>query len=155
MTDLLQPIAIEEDPENKKRKTNDGGAKTTITNHFPVVPKTPPSPPILKEGRYSNPKQDLTKDMSKATVFIDSTLTFLYLMIDVPSDRDHVERYCIIVTRLFSAIRQADPTVVLVQYETQPKYSGREKEVSADLCIDHPRKMPRSITQLQKFFPKG
>ena len=155
MTDLLQPIAIEEDLENKKRKTTDEGARTTIINHFPVVSKTPTSPPILKEGRYSNPKQDLTKDMSKATVFVGSTLTYLYLMIDVPPDRDHVERYRIVVTRLLSAIRQADPTAVLVQYETQPKYSGKEKEVSADLCIDHPRKMPRSITQLQKFFPKG
>ena len=75
--------------------------------------------------------------------------------LDVPSDRDHAERHRIAVTRLFSAIRQADPTAVLVQHETKPKTSGKEKEVSADLCIDHPRKMPRLITQLQKFFPKG
>ena len=30
-----------------------------------------------------------------------------------------------------------------------------KKEVSATLCIDHPRKIPRSITQLHKFFLKG
>ena len=42
-----------------------------------------------------------------------------------------------------------------MQCETKPKHSGKEKEVSANLCIDHPRKMPRSYTQLQKFFPKG
>ena len=155
MTEPPQSIAIEEDPENKKRKTADEGARSTITNHFPVMSKTPTSPPILKEGRYSNPTHNLTKDSSKDKVFVGSTLTFLYLMVDIPSDKDHVERYRIVLTRLLSAIRQADPTAVLVQYETKPKYSGKQKEVSADLCIDHPRKMPRSITQLQKFFPKG
>ena len=84
-----------------------------------------------------------------------STLTFLYLMIDIPIDRNHVERHRIIVTKLLSEIRLADPTAVLVQCETMPKYVGTEKEVDANLCIDHPRKMPRLITQLQKFFPKG
>ena len=155
MTDPSQPIDIEEDQENKKRKTTREGAKTTIANHFPVVSKTPTSPPILKEGKYSNSNEDSTKDNPSNMVFMGSTLTYLYLMIDIPMDRNHVERYCIIVTKLLSEIRQADPEVVLVQYEMTPKYVGTEKEVGANLCIDHPRKMPRSITQLQKFFPKG
>ena len=84
-----------------------------------------------------------------------STLTYLYLMIDIPMDRNHVERYRIIVTKLLSEIRQADPEAVLVQYEATPRYVGTEIEIDANFCIDHPRKMPRSITQLQKYFPKG
>ena len=119
------------------------------------MPKTPTSPPILKEGRYSNTKKDSTDDNLKNMVFMGSTLTFLYLMIDVLINRNHMERCHIIVTKLLSEIRLADPTAVLVQCETTPKYVGAEKEVDANLCIDHPRKMLRSITQLQKFFPKG
>ena len=155
MTDLSQLIDMGEDLENRKRKAITEGTKTTITNHFPVVSKTPTSPTILKEGRCSNPKQDPINDKSKATVFKGSKLTFLCLMIDIPLDKDHVERHRIVATRLFSAIRQGDPTAVLVQHETKPKTSDTEKDASADLCINHPIKMLRSITQLQKFFPKG
>ena len=53
---MSQPTAMVEDSENKKRKANTEGAKSTITNHFPTVPKIPTSPLILKEGRYSNSK---------------------------------------------------------------------------------------------------
>jgi hypothetical protein len=155
MTDPSQPIDIEDDQDSKKRKTTREGATTTITNHFPVVARTPTSPPILKEGKYSNSNEDSTKDNPSNTVFMGSTLTYLYLMIDIPMDRNHVERYRIIVTKLLSEIRQADPEAVLVQYEATPRYVGTEIEIDANFCIDHPRKMPRSITQLQKYFPKG
>ena len=152
---MPSPMTIGEDSDNKKRKLAMEGARSTITNHFPVTPKTPTSPPILKEGKYSNLREEQKEDDTKDKVFIGSALSYLYVMIDIPSDRDHVEKYRIVLTKLLTTIRQADPTAVIMQYETLPKYSGREKEVSANLCIDHPRKMPRSITQLQKFFPKG
>ena len=152
---MPSPMTIGEDSDNKKRKSDTEGARSTITNHFPVTPKTPTSPPILKEGKYSKLREEQKEDDAKDKVFIGSALSYLYIMIDIPSDRDHVEKYRLVLTKLLTTIRQADPTAVIVQYETLPKYSGREKEVSANLCIDHPRKMPRSITQLQKFFPKG
>ena len=155
MTDPSQPIDIEDDQDNKKRKTTRAGATATITNHFPVVAKTPTSPPILKEGKYTNSDKDSTKNNPSDTVFINLNLTYLYLMIDIPMDRNHVERYRIIVTKLLSEIRQADPEAVLVQYEATPKYEGTEIEIDANLRIDHPNKMPRSITQLQKYFPKS
>lgn len=152
---MSPPIAMDEELENKKRKATAEGARSTITTHFPVAPKSPSTPPILKEGRYSSSNEEHKADETKNKVFIGLTLSYLYLMIDIPSDRDHVERYRIVLTRLLSAIRQADPKAVIVQYEASLKYSGKEKEVSADLCLDHPRKMPRSITQLHKFFPKS
>ena len=98
-------MEIEDDQDNKKRKTTRAGAKATITKHFPVVAKTPTSPPILKEGKYSNSDKDSTKNNTSNTVFINSKLTYLYLMIDIPMDRNHVERYRIIVTKLLSEIR--------------------------------------------------
>ena len=39
MTDPSQPIDMEEDKENKKRKATVEGARSTIITHFPVVPK--------------------------------------------------------------------------------------------------------------------
>ena len=147
-------MAIGEDSENKKRKSDTKGARSTITNNFPVTPKTPTSPSILKEGKYSKPNEEQKEDDTKDAVFIGPALSYLCTMIDIPSDRDHVERHRLVLTKLLTMIRQADPTAVVVQYETSPKYSGREKEVPANSCIDHPRKMPRSITQLQKFFQK-
>ena len=144
---------MDEDTENKKRKAAPAGASSTITNHFPVAPKPPPSSPILKEGKYSSQENKVLNTENK--VFRGGALSYLYLMIDIPSDKDYVEKYRITLTRLLSAIKQADPKSVIVQHEATPRYSGKEKEVDANMCLDHPGKMPRSITQLHKFFPKG
>ena len=144
---------MDEDPENKKRKAAPAGARSTITNHFPVATKPLPSPPILKEGKYSSNENKGAYTENK--VFLGATLSYLYLMIDIPSDKDYVEKYRTTLTRLLSAIRQADHKSVIVQYEAVPRYSGKEREVNANMCLDHPGKMPRSITQLHKFFPKG
>ena len=100
---MSSPIAMDEDPENKKRKAATEGARSTIANHFPVATKPPTSPPILKEGRYSS-KENKGKD-TENKVFLEVALSYLYLMIHVPSDRDCVERHRITLTRLLSAVR--------------------------------------------------
>ena len=150
---MSSPTAMDEDTENKKRKAAPAGARSTITNHFPVATKPPPSPPILKEGKYSSKENKVVDTENK--VFLGAALSYLYLMIDIPSDKDHIEKHRITLTRLLSAIRQADPKSVIVQHEATPRCSGKEKEVDANMCLDHPGKMQRSITQLHKFFPKG
>ena len=109
---MSSPTAIDEDPENKKRKAAPEGARSTITNHFPVATKPPPSPPILKEGKYSSKENKVVDTENK--VFLGVALSYLYLMIDIPSDKDHAEKYRITLTRLLSAIRQADPKSVIV-----------------------------------------
>ena len=50
--------------ENKKRKAEVScdSANTTITSHFPVEPKTPKSPPMLKDGRYTKSTKPREKD---------------------------------------------------------------------------------------------
>jgi len=141
------------DIENKKRKNAPTGVSSTITNHFPVAPKPPPSSPILKEGKYSSTGDNVP--VSENKVFRGGELSYLYLMLDIPSDRDCVEKYRMTLTRLLSAIRQADPKAVIVQYKATHRFSDHEKEVDANMCLDHPGKMPRSITQLHKYFPKG
>ena len=67
----------------------------------------------MKEDRYSNPKEDKQHNNTKDVVFIGTTLSLLYLIIDVLSDRDHVERYHTALTGLISAFRQVDPTAVI------------------------------------------
>ena len=95
---MSSPIAMDEDPENKKRKAAPAGARSTITNHFPVATKPPPSPPILKEGKYSSKENKGVCTENK--VFLGAALSYLYLMIDIPSDKDYVEKYRTTLTRL-------------------------------------------------------
>jgi len=111
---MSPPIAMDEELENKKRKATAEGARLMITTHFLVAPKSPSTPPILKEGRYSSSNEEHKADETKNKVFIGLTLSYLNLMIDIPSGRDHVERYRIVLTRLLSAIRQVDPKAVIV-----------------------------------------
>ena len=141
---MSSPIAMDEELENKKRKAAAEGARSTITTHFPVATKSPPSPPILKEERCSSKKNK--DNETKDKVFLGVALSYLHLMIDIPSDRDYAERHHITLTRLLSAVKQADPKSVIVQYEASPKCSGEEIEFAAELCLDHPMKMPQSIT---------
>ena len=151
---MSHSMPMEEDLENKKRKAIAEGA-TTITKHFPVVDRQATSPPILKAGRYSNHTEDKPQERNRDETFAGLSLSYLYLMLDIPPDRDYVERYRIILARLISSLQQADPTAVIVQCDIDLQCSTKEKVISATSCIDHPRRMPRSITQLQKFFPKG
>ena len=92
-----------------------------------MKPKLSPSLPILKEGRYSSPNKGEKNNDTKDRVCAGLMLLFLHLMIDIPLDRDYVEWCQIILTRLLSAIKQADSNVVVAQYKAQPTYSGKEE----------------------------
>ena len=93
------------------------------------MPKTLTSPPILKEGRCSNQKEDHHQDKTKDVVLLGTTLSYLHVMINILSDRDHVKRYRIALTRLISMIREADHNTVIVQCKTKPKFSGKKRSV--------------------------
>ena len=100
------PIIMEEDLKAKKRKLAPSeAAKATITGHFPIKPKSPPSPPILKEDRYSNLNQEEKDNNTKDKVCMGLVLSFLRLMIDIPPDRDYVEQCRLVLTRLLVAIQ--------------------------------------------------
>ena len=97
---------MEEDPENKKRKAiTNKVTKATIAGHFSMKPKSPPSPPILKEDRYSNLNQEEKDNNTKDKVCMGLVLSFLRLMIDIPPDRDYVEQCRLVLTRLLVAIQ--------------------------------------------------
>ena len=88
-------------------------------------------------------------------VCFELLVTYLYLMVNVPLDRDHIERYRIVLNRLFSSIRLANPNATIIQYEAEPKRSNNKNSCSQNLYIDQIGKILRSITQLQKYFPRG
>ena len=42
-------------------------------------------------------------------VCIGSVMTYLYLIVDIMIDRDYIERYWVVLSRLFSSTKAADP----------------------------------------------
>ena len=83
---------MEDNLENQKRKAIATEiTKATIIGHFSATPKSPTSPPILKEGRYPSLNQEGKDKHTKDKVCIELALSFLHLIINVPSDRDYVE----------------------------------------------------------------
>ena len=106
----------QEELDNKKRKVaiDTNSTKTTIISHFNIEPKTLQSPPILKKSIYiRNTKPGETVDLQDPVCF-GLSVTYLYLIVDIPPDRDYIERYRIVLTRLFSSIRLADPNATII-----------------------------------------
>ena len=73
--------------------------------------------------------------------------SFLCLVGNVPPDRDHAERYQLVLTKLFLAIKLDDPNVNIIQCKAELEHSNK-KHFFSKLCIDQPGEIPRSITQL-------
>ena len=44
---------------------------------------------------------------------------------------------------------------MIILYESLPDYMDGLIHYPQSICIDHLTKIPRSVTQLQKYFPKG
>ena len=84
----------QEELDNKKRKVviDTNSTKTTITSQFNVELKTPQSLPILKKSTYTrNTKPGEIVDLQDPLCF-GSSVTYLYLMVNIPPDRDYIER---------------------------------------------------------------
>ena len=85
--------------------------------------------------------------------------TYLHVIVDVSSDKDYVERHRLELTRLFISMRNANQEAVFLPYEQVLERTTEESE-SVILCersdyVDRISKIPRSITQLHKYFLKG
>ena len=111
---------------------------------------------MLKDGRYTKCAKPKGKDADLTNkVCTGSSASYLCLVIDIPPDRDHAERYRIVLTRLLSAIKLTDPNAVIMPYEAEPECSNNKNHYLKKSCVDQPGNIPRSITQLQKFFTRG
>ena len=147
----------QEEIDSKRRKMSGEAVRpiAQITNHFTPKPKTSKSPSALKKSTYINSiSQEVTED-SNNLVCIGSLMTYLYLIVDMPPDRDYIGRYRIVLGRLFSSIKSADPDAVIILYKSAPEWLDDEIYCSCSLYIDQLNKVPRSIVQLLKYFPKG
>ena len=115
---------IQEEIDSKKRKMLDKTGKPTaqITSHFKMIPKMPKSPSALKKSIYTtNAAQEELEDHNDP-VYTGTMITYLYLMVDVPPDRDYIGRYRIVLSRLFSSIKSADPNAVIIPYKSLPDH---------------------------------
>ena len=77
---------------------------------------------MLKDGRYTKSTKPREKDADLMDeVCTGSSESYLHLMVDISPDRDHAERYRIVLTRLLSAIKLADPNAVIMLCEAEPE----------------------------------
>ena len=114
---------IQEEIDSKKRKILDatGKSKAQITSYFKTIPKMPKSPSALKKSTYTmNATQEELED-NNDLVCTGTMITYLYLMVDVPLDKDYIGRYRIVLSRLFSSMKSANPNAVIIPYESLPK----------------------------------
>ena len=92
-----------------------------ITNHFEPKPKMSKSPSALKKSTYTNSiSQEVIED-SNDPVCIGSSMAYSCLMVDVPPDRDYTGRYRMVLGRLFSSMKSADPNAVIIPYKSTPE----------------------------------
>ena len=144
--------------ENKKRKEREGGAKGHITEHFQRSPKSKPPSALKTSTRIVTPsKTELEEPQDPECE--GRAVTYLYVMIDVPPDKDSTGRYRSVLAKLFTTLKTADPDAVILPYEAKPKIltEAEARVITCEriMCIDQVPKIPRSITQLHKYFPKG
>ena len=94
-------------------------SKTHITNHFKIETKIARLPSILRRimyVTYSIPDVEMNMTGSICTA---SSIIYLYLVLDIPLDRDYIGRYKLILGKLFAAIRITNPIAVIILYNSQ------------------------------------
>ena len=129
--------------------------KAQITSHFKMIPKMPKSPSALKKSTYTlNPPQEELEENNNL-VCTGTMITYLYLMVDVPPDRDYIGRYRTVLSKLFSSMKSTNPNAVIIPYESLLDRENYFIHCPRSTCIDNLTKILRSVTQLQKYFPKG
>ena len=151
------PGDSQEEIDSKKRKKLDATDKhkSQITSHFQTVPKTSKSPSALKKSTYTMDATQEELEENNDPVCTGTMATYLYLMVDVPPDRDYIGRYRTVLSKLFSSMKSADPNAVIIPYESSPDCEESFIHCPRSTCIDNLTKIPRSVTQLQKYFPRG
>ena len=145
-----------EEIETKKRKEVDKteGSKSQTSGDFPPTPKVA-SPSALKKGKCGKTHTEETHEDSGDPTCEGSTATYLCLMLDVPPDRDHTGRCRLVLSRLFTSMKNANPETAIMLCQSTLEHSEGMIQCPRKDCIHHLHKLPRSFTQLHKYFPKG
>ena len=113
---------IQEEIDSKKRKMLDATDKhkAQITSHFKTIPKTPKSPSALKKSTYTMNATQEELEENNDPVCTGTMTTYLYLMVDVPPDRDYIGRYRMVLSRLFSSMKSTNLNAVIILYKSLP-----------------------------------
>ena len=113
------------------------------------------SPSALKKSSHAtNTVPDVDADLIDPLDAALST-TCSYLVLDIPPDRDYIGRHRLTLSRLFSAMKSADPNAAMLPCDSKPERAAGKVHCNRNACIDQLNKLPKSITQMQKCFPKG
>ena len=113
------------------------------------------SPSALKKSSCAtNTVPDVNMDVTDPLRTASPT-TCLCLVLDVPPDRDYIGRHKLTLSKLFSAMKSADPNAVILPCDSKPERSDGKVHCNCNACIDQLSKLPKSITQMQKHFPSG
>ena len=126
-------------------RTVSNGLKTDIINYFKVQLKGPKSPSVLRISTYANTSNSRVKLDLIDPVCTESAMTYLYLIVDVSPDRDYMERYRVVLSRLFSSIKATDPQIVILPHKSLLEQSNNKRHYSRMLCIDQLSKISRPI----------
>ena len=92
--------------------------KTQITSHFKPQLKIAKSLPALRKSIYTSSTGTEVIEDSNDLVCAGSSITYLYLMVDVSLNRDYIGRYRVVLSRLFSAMKSADLNAVIIPYKS-------------------------------------
>ena len=138
----------QEEIDSKKRKMLDANdkRKSQITSHFQMVPKTPKSLSALKKSIYTMDATQEELEENYDPVCTGTMITYLYLMVYVPPDRDYIGRYRTVLSKLFSSMKSADPNAVIILYESLLEREDSFIHCPWSTCIDNLTKIPRSVT---------
>ena len=147
---------VQEELENKKRKALDKAesSKSHISRYFPPRQKIK-SPSALKKSTCTSTQTSEKPIDSDNPVCTGMIVTYLHFMVDTPPDKDCIGQWRMILGRLLASMQTADPNAVIAPYEPTLEWLEGLIQRSRSSCIHHLAKMPRSITQLHKYFPRG
>ena len=85
----------------------------------------------------------------------EALITHVHLIADVPPDRYCIGRYRVVMSRLFSSVKAADPKSVIISHKAVREQLSSKIHYSCNICIDQLNKFPSSIRQVLKYFLKG
>ena len=113
--------------ENKKKARIEGKITQQNMTSFSTKPNAPRLPSALKQGKCtSNSHPELIVDLID-TAYAGSLCTYSYLIVDIPPDRDFIEKHRSVLSKLFSLIKLPDLQAVIVQCEVEPEKSNNKK----------------------------
>ena len=149
--------STEEKNDIKKQKVEEEKAsKEQITTYYQLVEKSRKSKPeqkrksMLKNTSRVEKEVDLIK-----TVVISAKKTYLYLVVDTLPERDYITGYRKVLGKFITTVKNIDLDAIVTYYEDQSEKLNSRIHDYAKSHINLAEKIPSSIKQIQKYFPKG